>query len=71
MASTSFYAESTHHRFSLLEAGLEENTRQVERVELFGDHAFVLRNFLSVAECNDVIGQAEAWACARLLSLTV
>jgi len=29
-------------------------------VELFGEHAFVLRNFLSVAECDDVIRQAEA-----------
>jgi hypothetical protein len=60
MASTSVDAQSTPHRFSLLEAGCEENTRQVERVELFGDHAFVLRNFLSVAECIDIIRQAEA-----------
>merc|ERR1719203_2349328 len=65
MASTSFDAQSTHHSFSPLEAGLQENTCQVERVELFGDHAFVLRNFLSVAECDDVIRQAEAFGmCA-------
>lgn len=59
MANTSFDAQSAHHRFSLLEAGFE-NDRQVERVELFGDHAFVLRNFLSVEECNEVIRQTEA-----------
>eukprot|EP00927_Polykrikos_kofoidii_P072327 TRINITY_DN68462_c0_g1_i1.p1 TRINITY_DN68462_c0_g1~~TRINITY_DN68462_c0_g1_i1.p1 ORF type:complete len:403 (-),score=50.29 TRINITY_DN68462_c0_g1_i1:247-1455(-) len=65
MASTSFDAQSAHHCFSLLEAGFEENTPQVERVELFGDHAFVLRNFLSVAECDDVIRQAESFGmCA-------
>jgi len=60
MSSTSFDAQSTHHRFSLLEAGFEENARQVERVEIFGDHAFVLRNFMSAAECDGVIRQAEA-----------
>merc|ERR1719491_1346963 len=60
MTSTSVDAQSAHHRFSLLEAGFEEHAQQVERVELFSDHAFVLRNFLSVAECDQIIRQAEA-----------
>lgn len=60
MTSSSRDAQSAHHRLTLLEASIEEQARHVQRVDLFGDHAFVLRNFLSVAECDQIIRQAEA-----------